>query len=285
MGQKMTGKMKRLPMKMRDLMRKSHLIIYMALTALALASCGEDTLPTDETATDKGVEMKLLMSHPSNKAPTAPSYFEAGDKVGLFVSEDGKPLEVGGNVVNNEALTFNGNEWTATKTLYWDEGLYNVYAYHPYIGRVSSIEDQPFSVSLDQRTEKTATALGGYKASDLLFATSKGVRASDEPVQLAFRHIMSKITIRLVKGEDFEGEMPKNAHGICAQHRDGGYDRPPGGGGHAPCEGSATDDHGTPRRRQPLLCHRCAATHRKPHAVHRGDHEQHELSVRKQVSV
>ena len=199
----MNGKMKRLPMKMRDLkrmrdlMRKSLLIIYMALTALALASCGEDTLPTDETATDKGVEMKLLMSHPSNKAPTASSYFEAGDKVGLFVSEDGKPLEVGGNVVNNEALTFNGNEWTAAKTLYWDEGLYNVYAYHPYIGRVSSIEDQPFSVSLDQRTEKTATALG--------------VRASDEPVQLVFRHIMSKITIRLVKGEDFEGEMPKNA--------------------------------------------------------------------------
>lgn len=147
MGQKMNGKMKRLPMKMRDLkrmrdlMRKSHLIIYMALTALALASCGEDALPTDETATDKGVEMKLQMSHPSNKAPTAPSYFEAGDKVGLFVSEDGKPLEVGGNVVNNEALTFNGNEWTAAKTLYWDEGLYNVYAYHPYIGRVSSIED------------------------------------------------------------------------------------------------------------------------------------------------
>ena len=217
MGQKMNGKMKRLPMKMRDLkrmrdlMRKSLLIIYMALTALALASCGEDALPTNETATDKGVEMKLLMSHPSNKAPTAPSYFEAGDKVGIFVSEDGKPLEVGGNVVNNEALTFNGNEWTAAKTLYWNEGLYNVYAYHPYIGRVSSIEDQPFSVSLDQRTEKTATALGGYKASDLLFATSKGVRASDEPVQLAFRHIMSKITIRLVKGEDFEGKMPKNA--------------------------------------------------------------------------
>lgn len=62
-------------------MRKSHLIIYMALTACGLASCGEDALPTDETATDKGVEMKLQMSHPSTKAPTASSYFEAGDKV------------------------------------------------------------------------------------------------------------------------------------------------------------------------------------------------------------
>lgn len=105
----MNRKMKRHPMTKRHLMRKSHLIIYMALalTACGLASCGEDALPTDETATDKGVEMKLQMSHPSTKASTASSYFEAGDKVGLFVSEDGKPLEVGGNVVNNEALTFN----------------------------------------------------------------------------------------------------------------------------------------------------------------------------------
>lgn len=76
---------------------------------------------------------------------------------------------------------------------------------------MSSIEDQPFSISLDQSKEKTATALGGYEASDLLYATSKGVVASEEPVHLTFKHIMSKLTIRLIKGEDFEGEMPTNA--------------------------------------------------------------------------
>ena len=121
------------------------------------------------------------------------------------------PTTTNNNVVNNEAMTFSGNGWTAARTLYWDDGTYNVYAYYPYINSLSSIEDQPFSVSLDQTTEKTSTAPGGYEASDLLHASCKGVAASDEPVNLIFRHIMSKLTIRLIKGEDFEGEMPVNA--------------------------------------------------------------------------
>ena len=35
--------------------------------------------------------------------------------------------------------------------------------------------------------------------------------ASASPIRLTFRHIMSKITVRLIKGEDFEGEMPTDA--------------------------------------------------------------------------
>ena len=192
---------------------KIHLIIYiaLALTAVGMTSCSEETLPTDEPTDVKGMEMKLLMTHPGFKTRATATDFEAGDKTGVFVTLADKPLQVGGNVVNNEALTFIDDEWKAAKKLYWDEGTYNVYAYYPYISSVSSIEDQPFSISLDQSKEKTATALGGYEASDLLYATSKGVVASEEPVHLTFKHIMSKLTIRLIKGEDFEGEMPANA--------------------------------------------------------------------------
>ena len=192
---------------------KIHLIIYiaLALTAVGMTSCSEETLPTDKPTDSKGIEMKLLMTHPGSKARATATDFEAGDKTGVFVTLTDKPLQVGGNVVNNEALTFIDDEWKAAKKLYWDEGTYNVYAYYPYISSVSSIEDQPFSISLDQSKEKTATALGGYEASDLLYATSKGVVASEEPVHLTFKHIMSKLTIRLIKGEDFEGEMPANA--------------------------------------------------------------------------
>lgn len=192
---------------------KIHLIIYiaLALTAVGMTSCSEETLPTDEPTDVKGMEMKLLMTHPGSKTRATAMDFEAGDKTGVFVTLADKPLQVGGNVVNNEALTFVDDEWKAAKKLYWDEGTYNVYAYYPYISSVSSIEDQPFSISLDQSKEKTATALGGYEASDLLYATSKGVVASEEPVHLTFKHIMSKLTIRLIKGEDFEGEMPANA--------------------------------------------------------------------------
>lgn len=192
---------------------KIHLIIYiaLALTAVGMTSCSEETLPTDKPTDSKGIEMKLLMTHPGSKTRATATDFEAGDKTGVFVTLADKPLQVGGNVVNNEALTFIDDEWKAAKKLYWDEGKYNVYAYYPYISSVSSIEDQPFSISLDQSKEKTATALGGYEASDLLYATSKGVVASEEPVHLTFKHIMSKLTIRLIKGEDFEGEMPINA--------------------------------------------------------------------------
>lgn len=183
----------------------------MALCAVAVAlltACADDDAPQYKDA--KSTPMTFVVDHPSMVRATD-SNFETGDRIGLYVSAAGAPLEIGGNLVNNEALTFDGSQWKAARTLYWDEGTYNAYAYYPYIKDVSSVEDQLFSVSVDQSTARTSTSLGGYEASDLLFATSKGVRASDEPVQLAFRHIMSKITIRLVKGEDFEGEMPKNA--------------------------------------------------------------------------
>ena len=183
----------------------------LALLACGMASCSENTLSVDEPVDAEGMELKLQMTHPGSRTRATATDFETGDKTGVFVTIGDKPLQVGGNVVNNEAMTYNGSEWKASRMLYWDEGTYNVFAYYPYINSVSSIEDQPFSVSLDQNSGKTSTALGGYEASDLLYASSKGVAASENPVQLTFRHIMSKLTIRLIKGEDFEGEMPTNA--------------------------------------------------------------------------
>lgn len=183
----------------------------MALCVVAtagLTACAEDAEPQYKDA--KSTPMTFVVEHPSMVRATD-SNFEAGDRIGLYVSAANAPLEIGGNLVNNEALVYNGSQWTAARTLYWDEGTYNAYAYYPYIKDVSSVEDQLFSISTDQSTAKTATSLGGYEASDLLFATSKNITASTSPVCLTFRHIMSKLKIRLIKGEDFEGEMPTKA--------------------------------------------------------------------------
>lgn len=189
---------------------KKHIIsgIGFALALLALVACADDNEPQYKDA--RHTPMTFEVTHPSQTRATATS-FEGGDRIGLYVAQADAPLEIGGNLVNNEALTYNGSSWTAAHTLYWDEGTYNAYAYYPYIQGVSSIDDQPFSVATDQSTAKTATALGGYEASDLLFATSKGIKASASPINLTFKHIMSKLKIRLVKGEDFEGEMPTTA--------------------------------------------------------------------------
>ena len=189
---------------------KKHIIsgIGFALALLALVACADDNEPQYKDA--RHTPMTCEVTHPSQTRATATS-FEGGDRIGLYVAQADAPLEIGGNLVNNEALTYNGSRWTAAHTLYWDEGTYNAYAYYPYIQGVSSIDDQPFSVATDQSTAKTATALGGYEASDLLFATTKGIKASASPINLTFKHIMSKLKIRLVKGEDFEGEMPTTA--------------------------------------------------------------------------
>ena len=193
---------------------RENLILCMALafTVAGMTSCSNEILSTDGKQTDtENIPMIYQMSHPGAEAQVLETDFEVGNQTGLFVTQADKPLQVGGNVLNNEMLTFDGSEWTATKTLYWDDGTYNVYAYYPYIKSVNSIEDLPFSVCLDQSKEKTASALGGYEASDLLYASAKNVTASAEPVSLTYKHIMSKLTIRLIKGEDFEGEMPSNA--------------------------------------------------------------------------
>lgn len=194
-------------------MAMKHNIIHVsivAMLAVGAVSCSQEEF--DPTATPTATEKKIMaftFSHPSQTRATE-SAFEKGDKVGLYVAESGKPLEIAGNVVNNQLMTFDGTSWSTANKLYWDDGSFEAYAYYPYQAAVNSVTDLMFEVSTDQSTAKTQTALSGYEASDLLFASAKEIVASENPVNLTFRHIMSKISVRLIKGDDYEGEIPEN---------------------------------------------------------------------------
>lgn len=183
-------------------------LLFVLFLGGLLPSCTNDESNPD-SPTGK-LPMEFSFFHPSMKRATDTA-FEEGDKVGLFVAEEGSVLEIGGNVVNNELLTLNGTSWKSRNPLFWDAGKYNAYSYFPYQPTVSSVTDLPFSVSLDQSQGEDADGLTGYEASDFLFASAKGLTASANPVGLQFRHIMSKLTIRLIKGEDFEGDLPEKA--------------------------------------------------------------------------
>lgn len=63
---------------------------------------------------------------------------------------------------------------------------------------------------LDQSTAKTVEALSGYGVSDFLWAKAIGISKMDA-VPLTFSHKMSKVVINLVKGEDYEGDIPTEA--------------------------------------------------------------------------
>lgn len=200
-------------------MQKIKTMTIAACTLLAMCACssesGNTTTPEPNPTPDtEKIPININTTVTSRATDNA---FEVNDNIGLFVvnyNADGTAaaLQATGNHVNNMKYTYNGSWVPATQT-YWKDNTTHAdfYMYYPYTSSISSVEAMPFSVSADQSTKKTDTALGGYEASDLLFATSKGIKASASPIDLTFKHIMSKLTIRLVKGEDFEGEMPTTA--------------------------------------------------------------------------
>lgn len=184
-----------------------HILPATALWALlALSGCGESNEFAPEA--ENPDVMTFSVQHPSQQQGTATrvtdTAFENGDRIGLFIAGKDTPLEQSGNYVNNAPLSFSGSQWSTDKPIYWNNGTYNVYAYYPYITPVTSVEDFPFSVQLNQ--EGT-----GHAQSDFLWASKAGVSAKGSPIALQFRHRMSRLVIKLVKGEDYEGDLPDDA--------------------------------------------------------------------------
>ena len=178
------------------------------LLYILLIPCG--CSETDQVQESDEMLITFDMQHPALARATT-SAFEKQDQIGVYMTGHGIPLEVAGNFLNNELLTFDGTKWNPARKLYWDEGSFDVFAYYPYIPSLSGVDDLPFSVALDQSVTSTDSGLDGYEASDFLWATDQNVTASDSPVSLSFKHRMSKMVVRLIKGKDYDGDIPEDA--------------------------------------------------------------------------
>lgn len=185
-------------------MNKAYILISAALLIL-----GCNKIETPEV-NEEGA-MRFNVEYPATKATE--TGFEAGDKIGVYITEyDGSrssALQLGGNYKNNNPVVFDGAKWTADPIIYWGEGKYDVYAYYPFC-LPESVDEMPFSVALDQRPEETSEAMSSYEASDFLYASKKGVTSEGGDVNLLFKHKMSKFTVNLIKGDDFEGDIPSD---------------------------------------------------------------------------
>lgn len=173
-------------------------IICIAAFALALSACTKSHI--------EGIVNEMRFSPAMGTKATA-TEFESGDAFGVFVSKyEGEmplPLQISGNFANNSKVSFDGSAWSVSPKIWWEEGKFDVYAYYPYTVTPESVDEFPFSVQLDQN----GTA---FTASDLMWAKASGISKMDS-VPLTFRHKLSRLEIRLVKGEDYEGELPENA--------------------------------------------------------------------------
>lgn len=188
-----------------------HLILFFVL--LFNFACSKEELLPDNNQEPVQNEMKFRFRHPegceTSFTRVTDTEFESGDRISLFVKEAEKPLEISGNVINNEPLEFNGTSWKSRKALYWGKGEYNVYSLFPYNNDIKSITDHSFEVAEDQ-DNLNSSGMPGYLASDLLYASSGSIKSSADPVEMKFRHLLSKITIRIIKGPEYEGELPED---------------------------------------------------------------------------
>lgn len=180
-------------------------LLYISIALLALSSCNKQVAQVQDD------QIRFRLSLPSATKATA-SEFESGDAVSLYAVEyDGvspMPLQIGGNWINNEKLSFDGLEWASARTLYWAPGACDFYAFYPYQPSIGSVEAYPFSVAVDQSTARTLESLGGYEASDLLWASARNVSHGAGTVDLDFVHMMSKLVVRVIKGSQYEGDIP-----------------------------------------------------------------------------
>lgn len=185
---------------------KNSVTLYRLFAGLFIFSLLTGCSSTDEAPVEPGLYFEL--EYPDASASRVNDLgFEFDDVLGVYVTESGSPLQLGGNAVNNARMLNKNETWSPETTQKWGPGSYDVYAYYPYIQVPESVIELPFALASDQSAQGLGDEPDGYEASDFLWATATGITASASPVKLTFSHRLSRLVVNLVKGDDYEGEL------------------------------------------------------------------------------
>lgn len=188
----------------------NRIIFFAAL--VALVSCRKDTDEMHLHHDSDEIRFEISM----NATRASATEFEAGDGVAIYaveyVSDTAPELQIAGNFINNEKLTFNGSQWHADNTLYWSDKPCDFYALYPYMN-LNSVDENAFELMTDQNSPVSDAGMDGYEVSDLLWAKAEKVARTDGSVNLKFKHMMSKCVVTLTKGAKFEGDVPEDV--VC----------------------------------------------------------------------
>lgn len=185
------------------------------LAAAFITACQKQDHAGDIAGSPRKMNFSVLS--PGAQTKVSGGAFEAGDRIGLFVTDYADeqtpmPLQISGNRATNVAATFDGQTWTSERPVYWGEGKSDVYATFPRIEDLCDINSQRFSVSTDQSVAAEDGAPAAYESSDFLWAKAEGVSRTDGAVSLAMRHVMSRLVVRIVAGDKYVGSLPEDAN-------------------------------------------------------------------------
>lgn len=185
---------------------------FILFAAFALTACQKGG-PAEKVNPDV---MTFNVMAPGAQTKVSNDAFENDDVIGVYVTDyvddvTPMPLQNSGNRANNVAVNYDGTLWTPQRTIWWGEGKSDVYAYYPYIGEMEDVEYHYFSIATDQTTKGDENGFGGYEASDFLWGKAEGLTREDGTVNIAMKHLMSKLTVKIVAGEDYVGSLPEDA--------------------------------------------------------------------------
>lgn len=182
----------------------------LAVATLLMVACDKNV--GEESVVKHNPDEIRIETEIRNTRASATS-FEIGDKMGLYAVEyngdEVASLQVAGNYINNEVLTYDGSVWVADRTLFWSEKPCDFYGIYPY-QEPATVSEYLFDLPIDQNSPETEDALSGYEAADLLWAKATKVSREDDAVQLQFKHMMSRVVVKLERGENYEGELPED---------------------------------------------------------------------------
>ncbi len=187
---------------MNMVMKIKYTVIYLAAALLATTSCSKE-----EGNSDNG--QLLLAPALPNMSKATETEFESGDRFGIYAveyKEDAPlPLQLSGNWANNSMALYNGTNWSISPVIWWNNASkLDVIAYYPYNSNPNSVDNYLFTIEEDQRES-------GFTLSDLMWAKAKGAERSAGAVALNFRHKLSRLDIKLIRGDEFEGDIPADA--------------------------------------------------------------------------
>lgn len=206
-------------------MKLKHLFISsLAICGLLTACLSEpDFEPVEEGS---GIEISLDGSIKQVATKVTAEGFETGDALGLYAvnyeNDNQTPgtLLAEGNQADHVKYIFNFEnwQWTPVKKVYYRDINTNVdlYVFYPH-AEPASIEEYNFEVQKDQSKAKSQTALGGYEASDFLWAKVENVAPTEGKIKVQLDHKMAGVQVILAEGTGFEqDEFPLLAKNVLA---------------------------------------------------------------------
>lgn len=182
-------------------------ILILAAATLSLAGCNNTV---EEFNNPNHIRINASLGDDTRATLTN---FEAEDKMSLYAveysGEQAPEVQTAGNYINNEQMVYDGSEWASSRTLYWSDAPCDFYGFYPY-QPTGSMKNLYFEVAADQSQPKADGILGGYEASDLMWAKAEKVTKDDGEINLQFRHMMTRVVVDIVRGAGYEGELPED---------------------------------------------------------------------------